>query len=405
MTAIQPGTVRSTRPLQRAPGSRLSTSTGTGLLIAVLLLAVSGLGGCNRGDQGEANAQTEGNGGAADRVGKVTNVHVQVMQPTTFSSTIHVTGVVEAINDAVVSAEEGGVLRRFLAPRGSLVKAGQPLAQLDDSLLRTQVREAEAMSALAGETYERRHRLWTEDKVGSELTYLQARHEADRLRAALDGLRTRLARTTIKAPFDGIFDDEYLEVGESAAPGTPIARVIGIDQLKVTGGVPERFARDVTPRNQGQITFDMLPGVVLECPVHFVGSSVEQASRTFTVELRIDDPPPFIKPAMIANIDLIREELRDVLVVPQNAVSRTEDGFRVFVATGEAGDVQAISRLVALGPSSANRVVIEQGLEPGDRVIILGQVDDGSWVRIVDTPTDAGTPEETAESTTAGEQS
>jgi RND family efflux transporter MFP subunit len=357
------------------------------VLTAVLLVLAAGLSGCGSGDGNAQSAETSDatSGTAASApVGKIINVEVQLAEPTVFDATIRITGVVESLHDAVISAEEGGRLLRYLVEKGAHVDKGQPIARLDDSLLRSQVKEAEAAAALAHETYERRARLWQDEKIGSEITYLQAKHEADRLDAAVEGLRTRLARTTIKAPFAGIFDEDYLDVGEMAAPGTPVARVIGVGELRVTGGVPERFARDVSTDTRAAVTFAVVPGVRLDCPVTFVGSSVDAASRTFTVELGIDDPPSFIKPAMVANIELVRTQLDQVFVVPQSAVSRTETGFQVFViGEDESGGLSAVARPVQLGPSQSNRVVIESGLARGERVIVLGKVDDHDRVRIV----------------------
>ena len=134
---------------------RRSISLGALLLCA----ATVGLAGC-AGNESDAKAKRPaGDDRDAEPVGKIINVQVAVLEPTRFSATINVTGKVESVNDAVVSAEEGGRLERFYVDLGAHVTAGQAIAQLDDRLLRAQVAEAEAAAALAGETYERRRRL------------------------------------------------------------------------------------------------------------------------------------------------------------------------------------------------------------------------------------------------------
>ena len=164
---------------------------------ALALLAALPLAGCAGG------AADEGGGEAApadEAFLRVVNVEVQPLAPTDFTQLVQVTGTVRANRDVTVSAEEAGVVREILAEEGAAVAAGDPLIRIDDSILRSQVAEAEARATLAGETWERRRRLFEEDGVGSELAYLEARYQAEQATAGLAALRERLARTTVTAP-------------------------------------------------------------------------------------------------------------------------------------------------------------------------------------------------------------
>jgi multidrug efflux pump subunit AcrA (membrane-fusion protein) len=103
------------------------------------------------------------------------------------------------------------------------------------------------------------------------------------------------------------------------------------------------------------------------------------------IELVLDNPGGRIKPRMVANVQVARARLADVVVVPQQVILRTEDGFEVFVVADENGRPVARRRAVTVGASAVNQVVITAGLAPGELLITLGQqlVDDGSRVRIV----------------------
>ena len=101
------------------------------------------------------------------------------------------------------------------------------------------------MADLAKETWDRRKRLFEEDQVGSELAYLEAKYASEQATANLNVLEERLARTTIRAPIDGILDSREIEVGNMVAPGTPVARIVDNNPVKITAGVPERYAADV----------------------------------------------------------------------------------------------------------------------------------------------------------------
>jgi len=177
-------------------------------------------------------------------------------------------------------------------------------------------------------------------------------------------------------------------------PGTRIARVVAYRQVKVTGGFPERYALAVAVGARADVTFDVLPGEVFNGRIRYVGAAVDPVNRTIPIELVLDNPGSRIKPRMIANVQVARDQLTGVVVVPQQVVLRTEDGFEVFVVVEEAGRPVARRRAVTVGASAANQVVITDGLEPGDLLITIGQqiVDDGSRVRVVNADTLADGP-------------
>ncbi len=323
---------------------------------------------------------------------KVVNVGVTTVEPTTFTDFIRITGEVEAYSDVTVSAQEIGVITRFLVAKGDRVRRGQVIARIDSEVLTAQVNEARAAAELAQEQHDRRRRLWEDEGIGSEIAYLEAKAQAAVQAARLTTLEARLARTAIRSPVAGIFDEKFLEAGEMAVLGAPVVRVVAIDRLKINGGVPERFAPWVQRNDRAVITFDILPGREVEGAIGYVGSSVDDRSRTFPVEIVIDNPDGILKPQMVANVQLERLNLTDVIVVPQEVVLRTELGYQVFVAKDRDGTTFAVARPVKLGPGYGDRVVIESGLEIGDRLITVGAqlVDDGSRVSIVSTDANDG---------------
>jgi membrane fusion protein, multidrug efflux system len=284
-----------------------------------------------------------------------------------------------------ISAEESGVVREILVDKGNPVREGQAIARIDDRILSAQVDQARAQSALAGETWERRKRLFEEDQVGSELAYLEARYAAEQSRANLSALKERLERTVIRAPIEGILDSRSFEVGTMVSPGMEVARIVDLDPVKVVGGVPERFAADVRRGARATVTFDVLRGERFPANISYVGSAVNPRNRTFPAELSMPNPRGIVKPEMVANIEIVRHVHEDVVVIPQEALIRVEEGFVAFVVEEENGREVARSRALTLGPSQRNRVVIERGIEPGDRLIVVGQqqVAAGDRVQVV----------------------
>ena len=316
---------------------------------------------------------------------RVVNVEVTSLAPTTFTDYLRVTGEAAALHDVTLSAEEMGQVARFLVEKGAHVREGQVIAELDAGVLEAQLAEARAAAELAQEQYERQRSLWEDQHIGSEIAFLQARSQARTAAARVQQLEARVENTKITAPVSGIFDEKYIEAGEMATVGARIARIVSIGRIKVEAGIPERAADAVRPGSEATVSFDVLPGRTFRGRVTFVASSVDRVNRTVSIELELANPDGAIKPSMVANVELIRNRLDSVIVVPQQAVMRTEDGYQALVVVEQDGHPVAAARAVRLGPAWNSQVVVDSGLVAGERLIRLGQqlVDPGTRVRVV----------------------
>ena len=354
-------------------------------LKAGLLTLLIGAGAC--GGDVEAGGGTNSEAGVlVEGASRVINVEISTVETRDFVERISLTGTVVAGQDVTLSAQESGVIRRVVVEKGATVTAGQPLLEIDDAVLRSQVAEATAQASLANETWTRRKRLYEEDQVGSELAYLEARYTAEQASARLATLQTRLGRTVIRAPIDGVLETRMVELGAMVSVGTHVARIVSLDPVKVVAGVPERYARDVTVGASVTTVFDVLD-IFSEGSISYVGATVNAQNRTFLVELEMANPDGVIKPEMVANLGLVRQMIEDAIVIPQEALVRVEDGYVVFVVEGEGNAAVVVSRAVELGASQRNEVVIEAGLSPGERLIVVGQqqVVAGDRVNVVGT--------------------
>lgn len=343
------------------------------------LVVVAGCGGETSGSETSAAAQP------AAASGRVINVEVLELAPEPFEDVIGITGTVEAERDVTIAAEESGVVREVYVNKGSAVRAGQPILKIDDRVLRAQYDQAVSEAALARETFERQRRLWEDEKIGSEMNYLRAKYGAETAQASARVLGARLERTVVRAPIGGILDARMAEVGSMVGPGTPVARIIDIDPLKVSGGVPERYAGEIRSGAPAIIVLDNVGDRQFTGQIRFVGASITEQNRTFPVEVTIPNSAGALKPGMVAKVQLARGDARQALVVPREAVLRTENGYIVYLVREEAGRMVALATPVILGPGAANRIVLESGVQPGDRVIVVGQqqVANGDNVEVV----------------------
>ncbi len=359
---------------------------GIGVFLAGLLLA--GAAACGETADGTEAPQSDSGAEAGGEAGfsRIINVEVRTIEAERFVEQVRLTGVVGADRDVVVAAEESGRVVEVMVVKGQWVEEGAPLVRLDSELLEAQVAQAEARATLAEETWERRRRLWEEDRVGTELAYLEARATAQETAATLRNLRERLARTIVRAPFAGVVEDRAVEQGSLVAPGSSVARIVDLTPLEIVAGVPERYAADIRTGAVVSVSLDALPDAAFEGRVRFVGSTVDPQSRTFPVELTLPNPSGDIKPEMVANVSVERRAIEDALVAPQDAVVRVENGYVVYVVTGAAGAETAEARSVTVRASQSNRVVLEGDIAPGDRIVVGGQqqLAAGDRVRLVE---------------------
>ncbi len=346
---------------------------------AMAALAVAGvaLAGCGEADGMQAQESSE-------PTVRTMNVEVVEVRPGDFTHFVRVVGTVEAERDVTVAAEEGGVIEALLATKGSGVAAGEALVKIDDDVLRAQLDQAEAQAELAREQWERQKRLWETDSVGTEIQYLQARTNAEAAAAQARVLRARLDRTTVRAPVAGILDGRMVEVGSMVSPGTPIGRILDVDTVKVVAGVPERYASDIAAGAEVRVDVDALAGREYTGRVDFVGSAVDRDSRTFEVEVVVPNPGLGIKPGMVANVQIARRTIEGALAVPRHAVMRRENGYVAYVARETADGPTAAARPVTLGVTRGDYVVVTDGLEPGARVVTVGQqqIAEGDRLRV-----------------------
>jgi RND family efflux transporter MFP subunit len=227
--------------------------------------------------------------------------------------------------------------------------------------------------------------LWEEERIGTEIAYLRAKYGAETAAAQARVLAARLERTIVRAPIAGTVEDRMVEVGTMVAPGEPVARIVDADPVEVTAGVPERYAGEIQHGARVRVRVDHVGGGAFEGQTSFVGAALDERTRTFPVEFAIRNPGGLLKPGMVAQLDLQRRVLEDALLIPREAVQRASTGYLVYVVAGDGAGAAAAARAVELGAGAGDEVVIESGLEPGDRVIVLGQqqVANGDAVRIV----------------------
>ncbi len=202
--------------------------------------------------------------------------------------------------------------------------------------------------------------------------------------AGVRGAQSQLGSTRVVAPFAGVVQERLQSPGELAAPGQPVVRLVaGGGAVKVTAGVPERYAGDIEVGTPVQIRPSAYGAEPRGGRVTFVGVAVDPQTRTFPVEIALDNADGALKPAMVVRLELSRDVLDRAIAVPQTAVVRDERGAAVMVVVSGPGGVTTVERReVELGATTGERVVIASGVEPGDRIVATGAASLGEGDRV-----------------------
>lgn len=298
---------------------------------------------------------------------RLLNVRVLDVSRTDLVETVPLTGRLDARRAADVSTEESGVVQSLPVPKGERVSAGQVLVALDRRVLDAERRSAEAAVTLRAYNEERTRSLFEANSVSKQemllaFTELEQAQEA----ARIAGLRYE--RAAIKAPFDGLVADHYVEVGQLVNPGERVARVVDPFRLELVGSLTEREIHAVRLGSPAQVTVEGVTGWI-DAEVTFVGVEADPLNGKFPVELTVDNDDLRLRAGVIGRARVVKEVHRDVIAIPRDAVVRSTDGESVFVVEGDRVRAQPVE----LGVGQGLMVVVESGLNGGERIVVRGQ--------------------------------
>ena len=199
-----------------------------------------------------------------------------------FKRYIDIQGSVAASNTVMASSEMGGRIITMNLEEGDYVRAGSLVAKLDVESINKQITEIEKSLELAEDMYIRQESLWNQ-KIGSEIQYLQAKNNKERLEKSLETLRFQLTKALVYAPISGFAEMVFLKKGEFAGPGAPIVQIMNTNTVKIVADVPESLLGKVKKGEMVEIEFPALDES-RKGRVTLIGRSIDPANRTFKVE-------------------------------------------------------------------------------------------------------------------------
>lgn len=305
-----------------------------------------------------------------DQVIKVKSVATQVVSPAGLDHYVETTGRLDAVNNVLVSPQMGGAIAQVFVKEGDMVAKGQKLAVIDNTVMRNSIQEVLIQMETAKTLFERQKALW-DQKIGTEVQYIQAKAQVDALEKRLATLKSQDAMNIVTAPIAGMVDEVRFKAGELAAPGLGILRLVNSANLKVVANVPDSYAGTLAIGNKAIIRFPDLNKEIVST-ISFVGQTINPSSRTFTVEARIPAGDRDLKPNLTAELRINDQRRANAISIQENIVQRTDVGDIVYVAVKEGAGYVARLRNVKKGLSYNGRVEIVSGLSAGELLITDG---------------------------------
>ncbi|MGB0600744.1 MAG: efflux RND transporter periplasmic adaptor subunit [Flavobacteriaceae bacterium] len=291
-----------------------------------------------------------------------------------FEHTIEVQANVKTRQNLDLYPEYNGKLVSIYVKEGQSVKKGALLAKIDDAGLKEQLDQIELQLNLAETTFERTERLWNQ-KIGSEMMYLEAKTRYEAQKKQLAQMRRQLAKTKIYAPFNGTIDQVFANQGANVAPGvTPILRIVNLNSMYVEADVPENYLTSVTKGSKAVVEIPVLRQSQITS-IRQTGSYIQPSNRTFRVEAPLDNPNGDIKPNLVAKLNVIDYTNPEALMVPRRILRQNAEGvYFVFALSNSEGEnsYAAEQRFVELGKSKNEMIEITQGISQGDLLIDEG---------------------------------
>ena len=287
-----------------------------------------------------------------------------------FDHSFQVYGTVVSDKSVTLFPEMAGTITKVTVKGGERVRAGQLLVAMDASLVQASLAEVKTQLTLAQSVFEKQSRLW-EQKIGSEVQYLQAKTQFEALQKRLAAVSRQVAMTTVTAPFDGVIDQVFAKEGEMAAPGMAMVRIVGNGGLRLDMQVPETYIQRIEKGDAVDMHFSAIK-LDLVGKISAVGNYINAGSRTFGVTVELPKNSS-LKANMMASVALKDYSVDSAITVPNRLILQDTKGVNytyVYVAKGDLGSIER--RDLVLGVANNDMTEIKSGIAPGEKVVDRG---------------------------------
>ena len=293
-------------------------------------------------------------------------------------------GIIKTDQNMILYPEFSGRIIKVYVNEGDRVNKGQALAKIDDGGLFNELKLVESQTKLAKTIFDRQSKLWN-DKIGSEIQYLESKTNYEIQKNRLESLKQSLAKTTIDAPFSGTIDEIFIEEGNLVSP--PMVpdqgnafRIVNLNELYVEAVIPENFIGKIKKGTQVLVEIPVL-NITFNSTIKHSVSSINKLSRTFKIEVSVPKNELDLIPNLNVEINILDYTNSEAILVPESIVSEDSENNK-FLYTIENN--KAKKTIVETGYTQNGMIEITSGLSLNQTVINEGGriVKDGQNVKI-----------------------
>ena len=310
-------------------------------------------------------------------------VKTVTIEETTFSQRITLIGSSKPDREVAIASEISGRVKKVAFEKGDEVKVGAPLLYLDDTKISADLAQAGASRDIAKLDYKKYKRLNERKAAVSSFDLELSALKLKAAEASYKSLEVLKGKHVIKAPIAGRIVNRDTEKGAIVPPGAPVARIVSVQPIKVSFGVPEAAIADFSLGKKGIIYFDAYPDKEFSGVISFLAPEANRRAGTFDCELKLPNEEGLIYPEMSAKVTMTRKEMSDSILIPQTAILELSDGHAVFVVDDEG---VARQKRIEVDDYSDEMALIASGLSDSEKLVVVGQrgLLDGDVVVIVE---------------------
>ena len=277
------------------------------------------------------------------------------------------TGTFQPEKESKISAEIQGKINQFLVKEGDIVKTGQPLIILDNSLLKLELESINIQIKDLESDVKRYKSLAESDAIkGIQLEKAQTGLKSAKVKRAIT--LDKIGKTSIKAPFSGIITAKLSELGNYAAPGMPLVQLTDISKLKFCINVAETALDLLESGKSHDIYADAFPNLKLSGKMILIGSKANMSNH-FPVEFEIENTPDFkLKSGMFGEVLILKNSTNKLISIPASAIVGGSSDAQVYLIKNN----KAVLQKITVADKFQDKAIISKGLKEGDVIVTEG---------------------------------
>jgi RND family efflux transporter MFP subunit len=362
--------------------SKRSKIFGLGTLLLVLVVGVTFVVSQQGGKPSEAIASSDSTGVDSDTTaidgeenGKDEKkekppvpVELAAATPRDIPSYFNATGSLEAKRQVKLISKASGQIVRLKVEEGDYVKEGQVILEIDHREEKLMVEQTEIKAKTAGHDLDRSAGL-VEKGLGSDKDFELKKELAEVSALEHNLAKVRLDNKIVRAPYSGQITIRHIELGQTVNVGEPLVDIADVSPLEVRLYLPEKIVKTLKTGQPVEIRSDVAPDHRIDGMVHRIAPSVDPATSTVKVTLRVEDRGGVTRVGSFVRARITTDLVENAVSVPKKALVPEAGVTYVFVAEGDS--VRKVT--VTTGYADDDFIEITAGLTAGEKVVTIGQ--------------------------------